>query len=353
MITVTSAGMQTKERNITIDALKGLGIILMVLGHSGFPFTDFIYQFHMAAFFMASGYLWNDKKVADFYSFKKGVVSCIKRLWLPYVLVNCVFALFNNLFVAWHIYVAENIMSPVQIGVNIVKILFFIGHTQMGGSLWFLRALFLISVGHLILRYIFHHRKAGRVLFVLAVVAILAGTVLMDLGFDGLPSVVRTFFCGYTAFLLGTVMRRLSVMDLIRKHIIAATLLAMLALLLLSPIAQVEMGLGKTGPLPFFMAISLAGWFSLWGIASFMKGVLVKFVAFCGRNSVWIVSLHFVAFLPVTALYIAFTDGNFAQMSVFPSIPHGWLWVAYTVVGVAIPLAAFELTNTLKSVFRR
>lgn len=36
-----------KNRNISIDIIKGIGIILMVGGHCGMPFTHFIYLFHM------------------------------------------------------------------------------------------------------------------------------------------------------------------------------------------------------------------------------------------------------------------------------------------------------------------
>ena len=49
------------ERYKVIDVIKGYGICLMVCGHSGAPFTDWIYLFHMALFFIASGYLWNER----------------------------------------------------------------------------------------------------------------------------------------------------------------------------------------------------------------------------------------------------------------------------------------------------
>ena len=39
-----------KVRDATIDILKGIGIILMVAGHCGAPFTSYIYLFHMAIF---------------------------------------------------------------------------------------------------------------------------------------------------------------------------------------------------------------------------------------------------------------------------------------------------------------
>lgn len=54
-----------KERNVTIDIMKGIGIILMVVGHSGCPsfLRNFIYTFHMPLFFMISGYLITESKL--------------------------------------------------------------------------------------------------------------------------------------------------------------------------------------------------------------------------------------------------------------------------------------------------
>lgn len=47
-----------ESRNTTISIVKGICIILMVIGHSGCPelLHDFIYLFHMPVFFFVSGY---------------------------------------------------------------------------------------------------------------------------------------------------------------------------------------------------------------------------------------------------------------------------------------------------------
>ena len=44
-----------------LDIAKGLGIILMVLGHTSIPkfASDFIWSFHMPLFFIASGFTTN------------------------------------------------------------------------------------------------------------------------------------------------------------------------------------------------------------------------------------------------------------------------------------------------------
>ncbi len=42
--------MESKRYDI-IDVVKGIGIILVVCGHAGSPFGNFIYLFHMSLFF--------------------------------------------------------------------------------------------------------------------------------------------------------------------------------------------------------------------------------------------------------------------------------------------------------------
>lgn len=68
-----------KNRNINIDIIKGIGIILMVGGHCGMPFTHFIYLFHMAIFFMASGYCFNASNSETM----QDVLSFVKRKFKP------------------------------------------------------------------------------------------------------------------------------------------------------------------------------------------------------------------------------------------------------------------------------
>lgn len=52
---VDKGNVSIVERYKVIDVIKGYGICLMVCGHSGVPFTNWIYLFHMALFFIASG----------------------------------------------------------------------------------------------------------------------------------------------------------------------------------------------------------------------------------------------------------------------------------------------------------
>lgn len=66
--------------NPAITYLKALGIILMVIGHSGIEqhVKDFIYMFHMPLFFFASGFCFNDKNLS---SPKLYVQNKLKSIW--------------------------------------------------------------------------------------------------------------------------------------------------------------------------------------------------------------------------------------------------------------------------------
>ena len=52
--------LQSRERIAWVDGLRGIAILLVVLGHVNPPFKKIIYGFHMALFFIISGFLFKD-----------------------------------------------------------------------------------------------------------------------------------------------------------------------------------------------------------------------------------------------------------------------------------------------------
>ena len=74
--------MMASLRNANLDALRGLAIILMIIGHVQTPFRDFIFSFHMPLFFFISGYLYKEKTLNEV------LERNFKKVILPY-LVTC------------------------------------------------------------------------------------------------------------------------------------------------------------------------------------------------------------------------------------------------------------------------
>lgn len=84
-------------RNMLVDTGKGIAIILMCIGHAYCPdaLFYFIYMFHMAFFFMMSGYFFSDKNLDNPKAF---VWKRITGLWVPFVKWGLIFVLLHNVF---------------------------------------------------------------------------------------------------------------------------------------------------------------------------------------------------------------------------------------------------------------
>lgn len=87
----------------SINIAKGIGILLMVAGHSGMPnfLHHFVYAFHMPLFFIISGYCFKEKYVNEPWTF---VRKRFKGLYVPYVKYMLLFILLHNVFTYWHFY---------------------------------------------------------------------------------------------------------------------------------------------------------------------------------------------------------------------------------------------------------
>jgi fucose 4-O-acetylase-like acetyltransferase len=144
---------EQKSRNATIDILKGLGIILVVIGHSGCPqpLGDFISSFHMPLFLIASGVFF---KESFLYNKKNYAIRKVKGIYLPFLKWSYIFLLLHNLFFAIGIIndsygsstgSCAKFFSFYDIAIRIPAIAFTMNgfDNYLLGAYWFLRSLFL------------------------------------------------------------------------------------------------------------------------------------------------------------------------------------------------------------------
>lgn len=125
--------MKIQNREIEIDILKGIGIILVVMGHlePGNILLKYIYSFHMFLFFFTSGYL--NVKNKDIY-----ILDYVKtnswRLIIPYMLWELL-AQLVELF-------AGNLQWPK----TVEEIFFLRGSCGWNAPIWFLVVLFWVNI---------------------------------------------------------------------------------------------------------------------------------------------------------------------------------------------------------------
>lgn len=127
--------LKVHNRDIHIDFIKAVGIVLMVAVHGGIAakVSNFIGLFHMAIFFMASGYLYNSNSNKDVQALRNYIIKKIRKLYLPYFLINTLFIILNNLFVMIHFLDESQYMSIGETAISILKCSLMLKGTDLGG----------------------------------------------------------------------------------------------------------------------------------------------------------------------------------------------------------------------------
>lgn len=123
------------KRREDIDALKAIGIILMIACHIDFgPTADsLIHSFHMPLFFFISGYLYRDVS-----EFKPYLLNKARSLLIPYVIFGIL-----------HMIIKFPMLLHEQFGIeNALYHLILFNHDgiPIAGALWFLTSLFGTSI---------------------------------------------------------------------------------------------------------------------------------------------------------------------------------------------------------------
>lgn len=130
-----------KARNITFDIAKGIGIVLVVIGHyipAGAPqwyidFVLFVYHFHMPLFFFIAGFFYDRSTRQE--SYRLFVWNKFQRLMIPYFILS------------WAVVAAKMGMgevSQVDHPVTVHALYRVLYLPEAGYFLWFVYVMFLI-----------------------------------------------------------------------------------------------------------------------------------------------------------------------------------------------------------------
>jgi fucose 4-O-acetylase-like acetyltransferase len=138
--------MGTSKRIESFDIAKGIGILLVILGHI-LQYTCkvriFIYAFHMPLFFFLSGLFARSSNDTKTYAEKT-----FKRLLLPYIVFvlidTLIYALDEAIIIKNHTFVVKGGLDIRELLISLFKVLAGVQRTFLNVPLWFLFSLFLI-----------------------------------------------------------------------------------------------------------------------------------------------------------------------------------------------------------------
>lgn len=321
-----SGFMSSKIRDQVVDLVKGVAIILMICGHApcNGSFRSFIYLFHMPIFFMISGY-FNRIKVLDSKGYVDFAWRRFKRLLLVAIVWNCLFVLLNNVLYDLGVYTDDVLLldyvnrdsqfvgklASSDLIRNLIYALASVGDTQLGGALWFVKALFWVSVIYAAVEFVSERvRIDSRIAQGLACILCVIG---LTVGFYCQIVEKLLFFIrgddtlkGYLMFHAGRLIcdwKRHSP-ERANRHLAAEGGLALCSFAVLLIILKLSGG-RELEELPCFVAwyvvSGVAGWFlmmSLGRLWTTMKSCswITNAVVYIGMHTMPIIIFHFLAF---------------------------------------------------------
>ncbi|MDF2647185.1 MAG: hypothetical protein K0Q73_2990 [Paenibacillus sp.] len=276
-----------KIRMQYLDVCKGIGIILVVLGHIFLtnPIRTWIYSFHMPFFFFLSGYTLYLSKTTDY---KEFVLRRLKSLIIPYFIFAFI----------WYIYwlVIERKFRPESLDINGFKPL--LGILYGTGSdtwlvfnivLWFLPCFFLTEI---FFQWLSQSIKKSRNLFIVLLVSSVVGYLIsLFLGFR-LPWGINIVFTSVVFYGLGYLFHK---SNLNNKLTSTHEYIFIILLLIINVIAAfinkpVDMNFLILGNYFLYYIAGISGSLFLYLVSKKIKSG--NWLTFLGKNTLIIMCIH-------------------------------------------------------------
>lgn len=142
VFSVSQKQIMNSNRVELFDFLRGGAMILVLLHHSGFPYSKWILAFHMSLFFILSGYTESLRNSYNKQTFGSFALKRFKRLILPYFSFEII-----NLMI-WYIrcLVLHKSIHFIQPLISIITCINTDSYTGLCGRLWFLPCMFVSSI---------------------------------------------------------------------------------------------------------------------------------------------------------------------------------------------------------------
>lgn len=322
-----------KDESVTIA--KAIGIILMVIGHSGLGYpARFVYLFHMPLFFFLSGYCFKENYLDRP---KDYLLRRIKGAYWPFVKWSLLFLLFHNVFAKMYIY--DNTLTIKDIMVKVLHISTGLwDNEQLLGGFWFLKSLFwgaIIFYGvKRICQFKYGFLFGGAFLIVLSTICNLTHIRVPYWGINETDLAASLFM------LVGCEYHKRSI-NVTSFYIIAGILLMTTGTFLWS---QQMIKMEWSTMVPYFFTAVIGSILTLWLSRKIIEhnGVKAKeLLIFVGNNTLNILIWHFLCFKLVSFLIIHLYNLPIESLAEFPVLKEyasqGW-WLVYTLLGVTMPL---------------
>lgn len=355
-----------KPREIVFDIAKGIAIILVVMAHAGFKYTGFIYLFHMAFFFILSGYFFKDKYYESFDSVKTTVISRFKTLCIPYIVTNLIFLCLHNFFCHINIYTNNpdflkesaaqfGLIAPLSLSEIFhiaYSILILNGGTQLGGATWFLKAMFYVTLSFILGNFaIKKFSKDNKVLnisierfrFLLCGLCLLIGYILDLVKYN--RSCIGIIFTSIGFYYIGTIFKKYKISQFNFWYFLLSFIILLVGYHFH---VRIELSENYYPNLFLLIILSIAGFVFVIFLSQIVNKInfapLQNTLSYIGQHTISILCLHFLFFKIVTYYQIIHYSSPAYMLASFPTfINTEYWWLIYSIVGIIGPLIIMKI----------
>ncbi len=341
--------MTEAKQNSFFSIYKGIGIILIVIGHAALytPIYYFVYLFHIAIFFFVAGYFFNDEYLESPLLFLK---KKLIRYYIPWVIFGVVFVLLHNIFLKYSLITYDSHTKvnflPYNLGDIVTKVLdvlsFFRWKEPLLASLWFLFGMFSGLMGFYSISFIAKKISTTNFEIIRAVLVLL----FLIIGFIG-SAYKLPFGLIYRPMVIAALIYLGKLYAIFQHEIKISYFLGVFCFVGLAVAAAfkyyINIGGMVFGNHFLFLLISITGCYMILVLTSYIINnhkILTKVLTLIGEYSFSIMVLHFFVFKIPMLIQIAISGYPIKYLGYYPVIPYNtaYYWVLYTFLGVSISL---------------
>ena len=350
-----------------IDVCKGILIITIALMHINFSFWsenavgqyigNLTSLYKVSIFFCVAGLTLKDEKLKGTWNFIKGK---IKNLYLKIIAVGVIAVLLHNVLINIGYYqmgldYAGKVMKPYESADYIKQIiltLFMANREVIIGPMWYANVLFMalviLALSDWFIRLFVKNDNARVVRLISTLCLMLTSSALTNVAGFTIPRFNNTLTAVFLIDLCQFLYRKLEwKFDNPWAFVISAMVLLSLPLY-----GYLSMNNNYFQDPAFLLVVAICGMYVLYYLSQKMTGGgYSKILSFIGRQSFWIMVLHFAGFKIGSGILNLFINTDVSSLT--PTASNVFYVLFYLFVGISIPcVVGVAIEKTKKLVIR-
>lgn len=308
---------------------------------------------------------------------KTYVIGKLKRLYVPFVIVNVLFILLNNLFLRIGFYTADNtfldltnsylitqktteLMDVRTMIIGIINALFWGGgYSQLCGVTWFLSSLFMVCVGHMVWEFFISKQSKlfkNRIIVLIStlVVCLVVSFMIKRIGIS-LPGIITRFFGCYAAYLCGVLFREFNIVKYCNIKLGIIAFIITVVFLFVPIDTSIDLSKSMIGNPFMFVILCFSGFVFCFEIARLFVRLNIKPLEICGKESMAVFLFHPISFKIVTFLYLILAGRPMVLLAAYLTLDgeNPLLPVLYLIVGIMVPLVGNKCYSLIREKFEK